>query len=200
MTDVAKPQTTKETVRITDKVALLDNILVCAQHKRQKCQDCDVDFLDQNLMAKNLAVNNGRLPPPHPQMSQAIQQLKTEGNTAFRNKDFVGALNKYNEAIKISGQRPVWDPAALVAEEMSVLLCNQAACLLELERYREALYSTEVVTRVKHKWAKGHFRKGRAMLGMQNYPGALHSFTMGCALDSQASDMKTYLDKTKQYV
>ncbi|KAJ1955166.1 hypothetical protein IWQ62_005590 [Dispira parvispora] len=200
MSDDAKSQSPKETIPITDKVALLEDILVCVQHRRQKCSDCDVDFVDQNLMTKNLAVNKGRLPPPHPQMGQAIQQLKTEGNTSFRNKDFAVALKKYNDAIKISGQRPVWDPAALVAEETSVLLCNQAACLLELERYQEALYSAEVVTRVKHNWAKGHFRKGRAMMGMHNYPGALHSFMLGCALDSSASDMKTYFEKTKQYV
>ncbi|KAJ1973030.1 hypothetical protein H4R33_007017 [Dimargaris cristalligena] len=189
-----------DALALTDTIVLIKDELRCASHRLAQCTPCDVDFRDQNLMTKNLEANQGRLPPPHPQMGQTIQHLKSEGNTAYRNKDYAGALAKYTDALTISRQRPIWDPAGLVVEETSVLLNNRVACLLELEQYHEALFDAEIVTRVKHSWAKGHFRKGRALYGMERYRQAAHSFELGCALDSDASEMKTYLHKCYQMV
>ncbi|KAJ1977795.1 hypothetical protein H4R34_003447 [Dimargaris verticillata] len=185
---------------LTDKVALVDDIIVCAAHRQSKCEACDVDFNDQNLMTKNLAANKGRLPPPHPQMGKAIQSLKAEGNTAFRNKDHRMAMAKYTEALNISRQRPVWDPAALIVEELSVLLCNRAACELEVDAFSAAYYDAEIVTRIKHTWSKGHFRRGRALFGQKKYRAAQQSFELGCALDTEATEMKSFLVKTQALV
>ncbi|KAJ1911488.1 hypothetical protein IWQ60_010107 [Tieghemiomyces parasiticus] len=196
----APSSSTGKGIPLGDNLLLVNDLLVCATHRQQHCEPCDVDFRDQNLMTKNLEANQGRLPPPHPQMGQAVHQLKTDGNTAYRAKEYEVALKKYSDALRISQQRPVWDPAGLIVEELSVLLNNRAACLLELDQPRAALADAEIVTRIKHTWAKGHFRKGRALYGLHRYREAAHAFELGVALDNEAAEMKSYLKKTLQLV
>jgi translocation protein SEC72 len=58
---------------------------VCAPHKLDRCDRCNVDFVNTNRLAKLLVANPGLLcPPPNnvvsQQLSQMVQRTKDEGN------------------------------------------------------------------------------------------------------------------------
>ena len=58
---------------------------LCASHSREKCDDCDVDYVQLNRLSKVLTANP-KLPfPPPPnvvnqKLSQIVNQTKEEGN------------------------------------------------------------------------------------------------------------------------
>ncbi|KAJ2508892.1 hypothetical protein IWW47_000358 [Coemansia sp. RSA 2052] len=147
-----------------------------------------------------LTANRGALPPPNPQMASAIQKLKTEGNDMFRAQCHFEAAQKYTEAIIVASQRPLWDSAQTSMEEMAVLMSNRAACLLELGHPSEAYWDTEVVTRLKRGWSKGHFRMGRALMGLGRCGLAAYEFQVGSQLDPEAKEMKAAVESVQQLI
>ncbi|KAJ1941423.1 hypothetical protein EC988_006763, partial [Linderina pennispora] len=133
-------------------------------------------------------------------IQQAIQKLKSDGNTKFRNQSHFEAAQKYTEAAMVASQRPLWDPSQVIVEESAILLSNRAACLLELGHPSEAYWDTEIVTRIRRPWSKGHFRMGRALLGLGRCQQAAYAFQNGCTLDPEAKEMKVALEDVKQYI
>ncbi|KAJ2894631.1 hypothetical protein IWW38_002514 [Coemansia aciculifera] len=133
-------------------------------------------------------------------MAQAIQKLKTEGNDLFRGASHFEAAQKYTEAILVASQRPLWDSAQTAMEEMAVLMSNRSACLLELGHPTEAYWDTEVVTRLKRGWSKGHFRMGRALMGLGRCGQAALEFEIGSQLDPEARDMKVAVENVQQLI
>lgn len=58
---------------------------LCASHKLEKCDDCKVDFVNTNRLAKLLLANPNLLCPPpsnviSQKLTQAVQATKDEGN------------------------------------------------------------------------------------------------------------------------
>ena len=58
---------------------------VCAPHKLEKCDKCNVDFVNTNRLSRLLVANPGLLcPPPNnvvsQQLTQMVQRTKDEGN------------------------------------------------------------------------------------------------------------------------
>ncbi|KAJ2394699.1 hypothetical protein GGI23_004586 [Coemansia sp. RSA 2559] len=140
------------------------------------------------------------LPPANPQMEQAIQRLKTEGNELFRGQSHFEAAQKYTEALNVAAQRPLWDASTAIVEETTVLMSNRAACLLELGHAPEAYWDTEVVTRLKRGWSKGHFRMGRALMDLGRCGQAANEFRVGASLDASAREIQSALEKAEEYV
>ncbi|KAJ1818762.1 hypothetical protein GGH91_002048 [Coemansia sp. RSA 2671] len=183
-----------------DTVTLIDGLLHCTQHTKQVCLECNADYSTHNFLTRQLTANRGALPPPNPQLAQAIQKLKTEGNDHFRAQCHFEAAQKYTEAINVAAQRPLWDSAQNSMEEMAVLMSNRAACLLELGHPAEAYWDTEVVTRLKRGWSKGHFRMGRALMGMGRCGLAAGEFQIGSQLDPEAKEMRAAVDSVQMLV
>ncbi|KAI9505396.1 hypothetical protein GGI25_004643 [Coemansia spiralis] len=194
------PTSDKPSFDLSNNTTLIDGLLHCTLHKKQVCSDCSVDYSTHNFLSRQLAANNQALPPPNPQMAQTIQKLKTEGNDLFRAQNYFDAAQKYTEALNVAMQRPLWDPSATVIEETSVLMSNRAACLLELGKDSEAYWDTEVVTRLKRGWSKGHFRMGRALLGLGRCGQAAAEFQIGASLDPSAKEIKTALEQCSKLV
>ncbi|KAJ2771916.1 hypothetical protein IWQ57_001992 [Coemansia nantahalensis] len=181
-------------------IVAIDGLLHCAEHRRQVCAECAADHSSHNFIARQLAANGMALPPPNPQIAQAVQRLKTEGNDMFRAQCHFEAAQKYTEALNVAAQRPLWDPSQTVVEESAVLLSNRAACLLALGHAPEAYWDTEVVTRLKRGWGKGHFRMGRALADLGRCRHAALEFQIGHSLDPASAEIKTALDDARQYV
>lgn len=60
-------------------------IALCSEHKLEKCDDCDVDFINTNRLSRVLIQNPSLLcPPPSNIVSQKLTQMvtatKDEGN------------------------------------------------------------------------------------------------------------------------
>ncbi|OMH83242.1 Translocation protein sec72 [Zancudomyces culisetae] len=142
--------------------------------------------------------NGTGIPAPSPEIAKKIGELKNVGNTKFRNRHFNDAITKYTEALTFSNQRPPWDSGQLIAEESSVLLCNRVACFLEVEKYREAYWDTEVVVRLKRNWGKGYFRRGKALIGMGCYKEAVESLELAHVFDPTGQEIKTALESAKK--
>ncbi|KAJ2854584.1 hypothetical protein J3B02_002603 [Coemansia erecta] len=195
--DASKPAAELPNV---SNVTIIDNLLHCTEHKKQVCPECNVDYTTHNFYTRQLTANHGALPPPNPQMDTVIQKLKSSGNDLFRAQCYFEASQKYTEAINVASQRPLWDPSVTAIEETTVLLSNRAACLLEMEHPSEAYWDTEIVTRLNRGWSKGHFRMGRALMGLGRCRQAALEFQIGCSLDPNAKDMRTALENAKSFI
>ena len=70
---------------------------LCSTHKREKCDDCNVDFVITNRLSKLLAANPNLLcPPPSNVVSQKLSQMvtstKDDGNVRIQNLGFFGTV------------------------------------------------------------------------------------------------------------
>jgi translocation protein SEC72 len=82
-------------------------------------------------------------------------------------------------AAHISVQRPPWENNQIMREELSTILSNRSAAFLEAGDPISALIDAETVISIKRQWSKGHFRKAKALLAMQEYREARDAINLG---------------------
>ncbi|PVU84744.1 hypothetical protein BB559_007419 [Furculomyces boomerangus] len=179
---------------------IADEIFHCKKHFKQVCSECAIDYSLSNFLTRQMGHNGTGIPAPSPEQMKRIQELKNEGNSLFRSKHFAEASAKYTEALIMSNQRPPWDSGQLISEETSVLLSNRSACFLEMGKYAEAFWDSEVVVRLKRNWGKGHFRRGKALIGMGRYKEAIESLYLATVFDATAQESKTLLENAKKMI
>ncbi|GJE91311.1 hypothetical protein PsYK624_074600 [Phanerochaete sordida] len=171
---------------------------LCEEHKRDKCTECDVDFSNLNRISWLLHMNpNLRCPPP-PQMvtqklSQAVTQVKEEGNTLFKTGQHPQAIARYAMALQIASQRPPWEASALARDEYSTVLSNRSAAYYEAGDYINALVDAEAVIQVKKPWSKGYFRKAKALLQLHSYQEAKETLELGLSFEAENQEMLSLL-------
>jgi translocation protein SEC72 len=68
-------------------------------------------------------------------------------------------------------------------EELSTILSNRSAAFLEAGDYVSALADAEVVIQVKRPWSKGHFRKAKALIALEEYREARDAINLGLQFD-----------------
>ncbi|KZV69267.1 hypothetical protein PENSPDRAFT_581118 [Peniophora sp. CONT] len=156
----------------------------CTPHKLEKCDDCGLDFVDLNRIAKIFVSNpNLRCPPPPnvitKQLSDVINKTKEEGNTLFRTRQHGPAIQRYTQAANFALQRPPWEPSAIVREEVSTIMSNRSASYFEAGEYVAALCDAEIVIQLKKGWSKGYFRKAKALVGLNDLPAAKEAIVEG---------------------
>lgn len=121
-------------------------------------------------------------PPPRPipnVRSNAIAQKKEEGNTAFRLNKYPEAIKQYTFSAALSATRPTFESAQYSRDELSVALCNRSAAYAADGKWIEALVDANAVIGLKKNWTKGHFRKGKALLGLKQYDEARQAILLG---------------------
>ncbi|OLY80207.1 Translocation protein sec72 [Smittium mucronatum] len=183
-----------------DNMVIIDSIYHCKKHDKQVCGECVVDYSLQNFLTRQMEHNGTGIPSPNPELLKQIQALKTEGNNMFRTKRYTEAAKKYTDALALSNQRPPWDSGQIIADETSVLFCNRSACFLELEKFAEAFWDAEIVVRLKRNWGKGHFRRGKALLGMGRFKEAVESLRLAIILDTGGAEAKTALENALKMI
>lgn len=137
-------------------------------------------------------------PPPNvipPQRSMAINQAKENGNTAYRNKDWAEAVKMYTLAIDVAASRPLWEANQVARDELSLCLANRSAALASCGDWIGALCDAEAVVKLKKPWAKGHYRKGKALVGLERFREARESFELGLQFDPENKDLKAALEE-----
>lgn len=178
----------------------------CQNHKREKCTDCNVDFSSLNRISKIFITNPSlRCPPPptvvQQKLSQAVTNTKDEGNNLYKVGKHKEALAKYNFAANIAVQRPPWENSALFREELSTVVSNRSAALFELGDYLGALVDAETVVAIRRNWAKGHFRKAKALVGIGRLEEAKEAVSLGLQFEPNNAELNSYmveLQKTMQ--
>ncbi|KAE9594728.1 hypothetical protein Lal_00043155 [Lupinus albus] len=93
-------------------------------------------------------------------------ELKEEGNVRFQNKDFVGALQQYENALKlISKTHP----------DRAVFHSNRAACLMQMKPidYETVIAECTLALQVQPQFARALLRRARAFEAVGKYEMAM---------------------------
>jgi translocation protein SEC72 len=172
---------------------LAEDTIVCKGHNLVTCLSCQVDWTQHNQLAASIKPF-AELPPPNkplPSVNAQVDQLKVEGNKAYKALDYTEAIRQYSAAADLAWSRPLWEPLAFqfVREELAPILSNRSAAHVALEQYVEALVDAEIVTRLKADWSKGWFRKGKALFGLSRFEEATKAYRKGLRYGSNSEDL-----------
>jgi translocation protein SEC72 len=164
--------------------------VVCSNHSLPVCPKCKLDFSSLNLLHRNFNAlpQEAKAPPPpnkppHPARSAQIAKLKDSANTAFKSQKFNEAVRLYSLGIEMALTRPPWEPSALCRDETVLLLCSRSAARFALKEFPESLADAEAVVELKKTWAKGHFRKAKALQAMKRLEEAKKAIKLGLLYD-----------------
>jgi len=167
---------------------------LCPSHSREKCNECDVDFVQLNRLSKILTANP-KLPfPPPPNMvnqklSQIVNQTKEEGNALFRTHQWEKAIGRYTQAAGFAMQRAPWEAQQLLREELSTVLSNRSAAHFENGDLVSAITDADAVIQLKKPWSKGHFRKAKALIAIGLLEQAKETVQYGLQFDPTNVEM-----------
>ncbi|KAI0685891.1 hypothetical protein BC835DRAFT_1289105 [Cytidiella melzeri] len=164
-------------------------VALCGKHSREKCADCDINFMSLNQVSRLLHMNPTLRCPPPPQMvtqklSQAVNSTKDEGNALFKNGQHGAAIQRYTMAANLAIQRPPWEMQSLMRDELSMNLSNRSAAYFEAGDYLSALVDAEVVIQLKRPWSKGYFRKSKALVKLEQFQDAKETIEAGLVYEA----------------
>ncbi|KAK3825627.1 MAG: hypothetical protein J3Q66DRAFT_328195 [Benniella sp.] len=174
--------------------------VVCGQHQNEVCSQCNQSFVEINDIARHLKANNGQVPSPGtvlPQRSQQITKMREDGNTHFRAQRHQEAIIAYTTAINLAFDRPLWEPHGPAREELSVLLCNRSAAYIALKDWVNAYVDALGVIELKRPWSKGHFRLGKALLGMGRTKEGIEALKLGLMFDPESAEIEKALKEAE---
>ncbi|OXM79594.1 translocation protein SEC72 [Cryptococcus neoformans Bt63] len=181
-------------------------LVVCSLHDQQKCDQCAVDFAPVNFLHQFLrfAPAEAIPPPPNvappPQRAQAVTNLKEAGNNAFKAQKFDVASQFYSKATDAALSRPPWEPAALGREEAAITLCNRSASNAFSGNWAAALADAQTVINLKRPWTKGHFRKARALVGLEQYEDAKQAVIDGLQYEPNDKELNNFLQEIEEKI
>jgi translocation protein SEC72 len=89
------------------------------------------------------------------------------------------AVQKYDMAAQIAASRFPWEAAALVRDELAIVICNRSAAYFAAGDFISALADADAVIQLKRPWSKGHFRRAKALLGLGQLQDAKESAELG---------------------
>ncbi|KAK0531533.1 hypothetical protein OC834_002924 [Tilletia horrida] len=137
-------------------------------------------------------------PPPNvlpPQRSMAINKAKEDGNAAYRKKDWANAIRMYTLAVDVAASRPLWESNTVARDELSVCLANRSAAFAAVEDWIGALSDADALIKLKRNWSKGHYRKGKALVGLGRHAEARESFQLGLQFEPDNPDLKKAIEE-----
>jgi len=167
---------------------------LCSSHSREKCDECEVDYVQLNRLSKIFNANP-KLPfPPPPnivnqKLSQIVNQTKEEGNALFRTHQWEKAIGRYTQAMGFAMQRAPWEAQQLLREELSTVLSNRSAAHFENGDLLSAITDADAVIQLKRPWSKGHFRKAKALIALGLLPQAKDAVQYGLQFDPTNVEM-----------
>lgn len=140
----------------------------------------------------------GNVPPPpipvNPKRTAQVTKLRDNGNAEYGKKKFAEAVQMYTLGIQMALQRPLWEPSALVREEVAGLLANRAQAHMALKSWPEgavdALASVEA-RRVGN--AKAWWRRGRCLYEMARLDEAREWVKEGLEVEGEEAELVTLL-------
>uniref|UniRef100_R7W679 Heat shock protein STI n=1 Tax=Aegilops tauschii TaxID=37682 RepID=R7W679_AEGTA len=104
-------------------------------------------------------------------------QLKSYAEKAIKRKDYHGASKFYSEAIEL-------DPSD------AALYSNRSLCYLQMTEADKALHAANTCIKLRPEWIKGYYRKGAALMSVEDYKGACDAFMAGLQLDPGNAEME----------
>eukprot|EP01064_Diplonema_japonicum_P035706 TRINITY_DN7823_c0_g1_i1.p2 TRINITY_DN7823_c0_g1~~TRINITY_DN7823_c0_g1_i1.p2 ORF type:complete len:414 (+),score=69.67 TRINITY_DN7823_c0_g1_i1:1537-2778(+) len=118
---------------------------------------------------------------------EAAREAKEKGNLAYREGDAKGAVKWYTLALKLSRE--------------AVFYTNRSAAYMTLEKFELALADGKKAVELEPEWAKGHYRKGCALLQLQQPMEALWAFNTSYKLsETPSAELLNALNHAKRLV
>ena len=72
-------------------------------------------------------------------------------------------------------------------EELATVLSNRSVAFLEAGDLLSALVDAEHVINLKRPWSKGHFRKAKALIALQEYEEARDAVNVGLQFEPKST-------------
>lgn len=123
---------------------------------------------------KGLETPNHAPPPPlpvNPKRTAQLTKLRESGSQSVRKNDYAGAVRLFSLAIQMAADRPPWEPAGLVREELALCYMERANVHLLARDFAEGFKDAECSTECKRGKQQGP--QG------QQLPGNPRAFTIG---------------------
>ena len=109
-----------------------------------------------------------------------VDQERSKGNEFFNAKRWNDAIACYSRAIELSPNNVT-------------LFSNRSAAFTQLGQFHNALLDAEKCITLQRDWVKGHFRRGKALLGLQNYAEAIVSLKEALNCESGSKEIQEAL-------
>lgn len=141
----------------------------------------------------NLETPSGAPPPPvpvNPKRTANVTKLRDSGNNEYRKGKFPEAIKFYTLGLQMALQRPMWEPNALVREEVSGLLANRAQAHMALQNWAEG--AVDANASVEAKWvgnAKAWWRRGRCLVEMGRLDEAREWVGRGLEVEGEEAEL-----------
>ncbi len=106
-------------------------------------------------------------------------ELKEAGNALFKKRDFSAASDEYTTALAFA------PPDADFATDRAAILCNRAACWLQLERFQEVVDDCTAALELQPSYLKALVRRSAAYERIDKLDEALADAKAAHELDSE---------------
>lgn len=122
--------------------------------------------------------------------SDEAQSIKAEGNDLFKAGDYVGALEKYNSALKLTDEE----------NHKAVLLNNRAAANIKLRRYEDAVKDATEVLEMTPSDVKALYRRSQAYEALGKIDEAFRDARKVLHLDPKNTAVQPSLRRLSQAI
>jgi tetratricopeptide (TPR) repeat protein len=119
-------------------------------------------------------------PPTFATTSAELDYYKSRGNMHFGRSSNILAIECYTKALRC-------EPSG---SSLAALLSNRSAALLKVHQHEEALADAERCVQEAPTWAKGYFRKGKALAKLVRVHEAEGVFSEGLNLDEASEELQ----------
>jgi len=110
----------------------------------------------------------------------------------YKQNKYAQAIQVYNISAGIAASRPPWEASQIVRDELTVILGNRSAAYALLGDFASALVDADAVVQLKRPWSKGHYRKGKALVGLGQLEDAKEAIALGLQFEPDNQDLKTF--------
>ncbi|KAH9884273.1 TPR-like protein [Xylariomycetidae sp. FL2044] len=139
-----------------------------------------------------------QVPPPpvpvNPKRSANITKLRDSGNAEYRKSKYADAIKLYNLGLQMALQRPAWEPAGLVREEVASLYANRAQAHMGLQAWAEGAVDAEASVEAKRVGnAKAWWRRGKCLMEMGRLEEASECVSKGLEMEGEEGELVALL-------
>lgn len=123
---------------------------------------------------KNLETANHAPPPPlpvNPKRTAQLTKLRESAKQSVQKNDYTGALRLFDLAIRMASDRPSWEPAGLVREELALCYMERANVYVLNREWVDGFKDAECSTECKRGVQQGP--------NGQKVPGNPRAFVLG---------------------
>ncbi|PHH64303.1 hypothetical protein CDD81_4787 [Ophiocordyceps australis] len=140
----------------------------------------------------------GGVPPPpipvNPKRTGNVMKLRDNGNTEYRKSRHAEAVRLYSLGIQMALTRPLWEPVALVRDEVSGLYANRAQAHMAMRNWPEGAVDAEASVEAKRVGnAKAWWRRGMCLIEMKRLDEAREWIKSGLEVEGEEGELVTLL-------